>query len=382
MTTVTQIIQAAYREGNLIGAGKSPTSAELIEAVPMVNRVIAGLMGFEMGEPLTDWLVPSPQRTAPVAARWPQGPLVSFAEDNPLNLGQSNCVWPYPPTNKRIVFGAVTGTVYFPEAPLDGSRMAIVQGSGLGCSGVPGTATGALTYTALPVAATTVTINAQVYTWRAALTSPAVANEVLIGPSVAGSLVYLAAAINGGVGSGTTYSSNTVANTGVTASCSQSVLTVTAILSGTAGNSIATTTTSGTGSWGAATLAGGTAGAILTLDGNGRYISNAGTQAYQTPVPRMQWVFRADTGIWMPTQDLTATDTMPFPEDFDDFFICVTAKRLAPRYTKVLSAETQLTAKTSLMNFKSYYRQAALTTYNSENIPRTDQSYLGGSWWW
>jgi hypothetical protein len=229
------------------------------------------------------------------------------------------------------------------------------------------------------VAGTTVTINGQVYTWQAAV---AAANDVLIGPSIAGSLVYLAAAINGGAQSGIAYGPGTVANTGVTASASLSVLTTTAILSGTGGNAITTTTTSGNGSWGAATLAGGTAGAILTLDGNGRYIDRAGQQSFQTPVPSLQWVYRADLGMWVRANQLTLTDNMPFPSQFDDFFICVLAKRTAPRYNKVLSTETQQTAQTVMMNFRAYYRQSQVTTYGSQDMPRTDQSYLGGSWWW
>lgn len=382
MTTAAGIIQAAYREGNLIAFGKSPVANEQIEALGSLQRILDGIMGFEMGELLEDWLVPNPQRTAPVAARWPQGPFSSASDPAPFAAPgptTSPNVWPYPPTQRRIVFGSVSQTVYFPESPVDGSRMAIVQGSGLGDAGVPGTATGILTYTALPVAAATEVINGQTYTWRVA---PAVANDVAIGPSVAGSLVNLVAAINGGAQSGVAYGAGTVANAGVTASCSLVTLTVTAILSGTGGNAITTVTTTAGASWAAATLAGGTAGAILTLDGNGRYIDRAGQQSFQTPIPPLTWVFRADLGMWVRTNQLTLTDNMPFPTQFDDFFICVLMKRTAPRYNKVVSNETQLTAQTVLMNFRAYYRQSQVTTYGSENMPRTDQSYLGGSWWW
>lgn len=382
MTIASSIIQSAYREGNLIPAGKTPTTAEQIECLASLERIIEGIKGFEMGEMLEDWLVPAPQRTAPVAARWPQGPFSSATDSAPWAATGSTTspnVWPYPPTQRRIVFGSVSQTVYFPESPMNGSRMAIVQGSGLGDNGVPGTATDVLTYTGLPVAATTVTVDGVVYTWRAAVTA---ANDVLIGPSIAGSLVYLAAAINGGAQSGTVYGPGTVSNPGVTASASLATLTVTAILSGTGGNAIGATTTSGNGSWASATLTGGTAGAILTLDGNGRYIDNAGQQSFQTPIPTLDWVYRADLAMWVRATQLTLTDNMPFPGIFDDFFICVLAKRTAPRYNKVVSNETQLTAQRSLANFQAYYRQAQVTTYGSENMPRTDQSYLSGSWWW
>ena len=384
MTTATSIVQSAYREGNLIPPGKQPTTDEQTEALASLQRIVDGIMGFELGETLNDWLVPNPQRTAPVAAKWPQGPFNSAADPAPWAAPgptSSPNVWPYPPTNRRIVFGSVTNTVYFPESPLNGSRMGIVQGSGLGDNGVPGTATGVLTYVALPTASDTITVNGQVYTWKAAVTT---ANDVLIGPSIAGSLVYLASAINGGYGSGTNYGPGTVANAGVTASVNAATdtLTATAIASGTGGNSIGTTSTDTNGTWGATKLAGGTTVAILTLDGNGRYIDNAGQQDFQTPVPSLEWVFRADLGMWVRTNDMTLTDNMPFPTMFDDFFICVLAKRMAPRYNKVVSNETQLTATNTLMNFRAFYRQAQVTTYGSENYPRTDMSYLGGSWWW
>src|SRR5579872_5158896 len=153
MTVVSSIIQSAYREGNLIPAGKSPTVTEQTECLASLQRIIDGIMGFEMGELLEDWLVPNPQRTAPVAANWPQGPFYNGADPAPWadpGSATSSNVWPYPPTNRRILFGSVTNTVFFPEMPLDGSRMSIVQGSGLGDSGVPGTAAGALTYAGLP----------------------------------------------------------------------------------------------------------------------------------------------------------------------------------------------------------------------------------------
>lgn len=376
MTTATVILQDIFREGNLIAAGASPSTAEQTEALAVLNRVVDGVFGFEMGENLSDWLVPVPQRTAPVAARWPQGPLAS-----PLNLGPSKFVWPYPPTNRRIVFGSVTNTCYFPEAPDDGARMAIVQGSGAGDAGTPGTAHGVMTQTALPTATHTVTIGAQVYTWVAALT---VANQVLIGATVANSLVNLAAAVNGGEGQGVVYGPGTVANASASASMdfAAGTLTATALQAGAAGNSIASTTTDGNGSWAAATLLGGIVGAILTLDGNGRYIDGAAQQQFETPIPATQWIYRADLGSWLTANDMGLLDQMPFPKEFDDFFIVAGMRRLAPRYNKIMSTESLQTALVTLQRLQARYRQAALTTYGSENFPRTDQSYLGASWWW
>lgn len=135
MTTATKLIQGAFREGNLIAAGKQPTTDEQSEALDVLNRFVNGIFGFEMGENLFDWLAPAPQRTAPVAANFPQ---------LPLPQGWDGKLWdttmaPYPPRNTRVVWGQVDFTIYFDAKPEPGSRMAVVMGSGAGDEGQPGT---------------------------------------------------------------------------------------------------------------------------------------------------------------------------------------------------------------------------------------------------
>lgn len=133
MTAAIDLIQAAFREGNLIAAGKQPTTAEQTEALAGLNRFVNGIFGYEMGENLSDWLFPVPQRTAPVAANFPQLPVPTY--EGPL---VDSLLAPFPPRNSRVVWGQTTGTVFFPEAPEPGTRMAFVQGSGAGDSGQPG----------------------------------------------------------------------------------------------------------------------------------------------------------------------------------------------------------------------------------------------------
>jgi hypothetical protein len=257
MTTATDLIQAAFREGNLIAVTAAPTAAEAAEALERLNKLISGVFGYEMGENLEDWLAPNPQRTAPVAANYPQLPL-STSMDSCLSANWSL----YPPKNRRIVWGGTTQTIYFPESPMDGSRMAVVQGSGAAVGGSPG--------------------------------------------------------------------------------------------------------------------------AILTLDGNGRTIETINTKALTDPIEPASWMYRADLGDWIAIEELVDPDTdeSPFPEEFDDFFICALSKRLAPRFGKVIAAETVETAKMTLKRLKARYRQAGVTTYGAENIPNSQQSYNSGSWWW
>lgn len=142
MTTAADIIQAAMREGNLIPVGQQPTDAEQTEALGALNRFVESIYGYELGEYLTDWLYPAPQRTSPVAANYPALPYPTDAGPElfpiPYAVDPDANIYPYPPANSRIIFGSVTGTVYFPESPSDGSRMALVQGSGAGDSGASG----------------------------------------------------------------------------------------------------------------------------------------------------------------------------------------------------------------------------------------------------
>lgn len=112
-----------------------------------------------------------------------------------------------------------------------------------------------------PTTADTVTIGGQVYTFRTALTAATTENEVLIGASAAAALDNLKSAINASAGGGTTYGSNTKANSSVTATTNtDTTQVVRAIDAGTEGNSIATTKSAVTLSWGAATLASGADG--------------------------------------------------------------------------------------------------------------------------
>lgn len=135
-------------------------------------------------------------------------------------------------------------------------------------------ATGIMTFSGVAVTTQTVTIGARTYTWKTALTSPEVANEVLIGADQDTALTNLTSAIMGAGTAGTDYSSNTPVHSEVTAvaDTSANTLTVTAKVKGSAGNSIVTTETGTNTAWEFATLNGG--GSVKAQDiGHGRYRS-------------------------------------------------------------------------------------------------------------
>lgn len=121
-------------------------------------------------------------------------------------------------------------------------------------------ATGVLTFSGNAATTETVTIGGVVYTFK---TSPAVANEVAVGGSTSISIDNLVAAINSGATGGVPHPTVRAVKTSTT------VITITAITAGAAGNAIATTETLGSGSWGAATMTGGTDELIGVLMGHG-----------------------------------------------------------------------------------------------------------------
>lgn len=119
MTIASSLIQSAYREGNLIPVGTTPTPAELDEALARLNNNVDCYFGMELGEKLEDWNVPSKQRTAPVSAHYPFTP---FKDDKP------DAVTLYPPSNTRLVTHITGPTrVYFQQQPEDGARMGFVN---------------------------------------------------------------------------------------------------------------------------------------------------------------------------------------------------------------------------------------------------------------
>lgn len=141
MTIAQTIVTRAYRRLNITPIGISPTVAQLSEGLDELNSFLRIIFGQQMGELLQDWEVPFQQRTAPVAANFPQNPYPLNQDSQfmglPLSGGAGNMFWPYPPKNSRLIIGGLTTptTVYFPEQPDDGSRMGLIQG-GLALNGI------------------------------------------------------------------------------------------------------------------------------------------------------------------------------------------------------------------------------------------------------
>lgn len=132
----------------------------------------------------------------------------------------------------------------------------------------PTAATGTLTLSGNAVAGETVTVGTRVYTWAAVInsTNNQTPNLVLVRSNASDSIYALIDTIIGTAATqGIYYSFNTVPNAQASAAAGAGdTMTTTARQPGSLGNTVITTETMSAGSWGAAALTGGIAGALLT----------------------------------------------------------------------------------------------------------------------
>lgn len=162
-------------------------------------------------------------------------------------------------------FGSATRGV---AAYVDGADLVVAAGAGTGSAddgvtlsitdAVPlaSAATATLTLASNPVDGATIIIGAKTYTIQATLTN--VDGNVKRGASASDTLDNLIAAINLGAGSGTTYAAAMTTHPEVSAAAGAGdTVAITALIAGDAANSVALIKPDA-GSWGAATLRGGT----------------------------------------------------------------------------------------------------------------------------
>lgn len=95
----------------------------------------------------------------------------------------------------------------------------------------------------------------------------------------------------------------------------------------------------------------------VTLDGNGRRINGALTAVLNTNLANKEYFYRADLGQWISVLDLVADDQLPFPADFDDFFVTLLAMRLNPRYGAETSQEMGSVLTEMRKKFRARYKQ-------------------------
>lgn len=134
-----------------------------------------------------------------------------------------------------------------------------------GSENTPAQATGTVTFTGVPTADDTVTIDGIVYTFKA---SPSAANEVDIGGDADTNGANLAKAINRTGTPGTEYGADTAAHPTVEASNSSGTVTITARDPGTVGNGVTLAESADNTTVSGANLTGGTDGAAQDVGWN------------------------------------------------------------------------------------------------------------------
>lgn len=126
-----QIIDRAYREAAIKRLGDRPNVEEYNEGLDRLNGFLASLFGAEIGRILTDVQIPALQRTAnaPSSDFHQPFPLSASNFDQPIGVVESSSAPTFlPPPNSRILWrGTTPTTVYFPQYPEDGARMALVD---------------------------------------------------------------------------------------------------------------------------------------------------------------------------------------------------------------------------------------------------------------
>lgn len=113
----------------------------------------------------------------------------------------------------------------------------------------------------------------------------------------------------------------------------------------------------------------------VTLDGNGRNIEGTATLTLSTDSDSRQWMYRADTGNWIKVETLESTDEMPFPSEFDDYFVLQLAMRLNPRYGQSMAPESVDRMRTMRAKLRSRYRRRRLDVQTDPGLVKRDVTY-------
>lgn len=133
----------------------------------------------------------------------------------------------------------------------------------------------------------------------------------------------------------------------------------------------------------------------VTLDANGRTIEGAATKVLNVNGTFQEWFYRADLGQWVKLTALTAVDNLPFPDEFESFFILMLALRLNPRYGREMDAQSAAIMKQGRTSFVARYLQSmpleiddgiswpfmSTQSYDQQRQFSSSQGFDRGSYW-
>lgn len=104
----------------------------------------------------------------------------------------------------------------------------------------------------------------------------------------------------------------------------------------------------------------------LTVNPNGRkFNGSVGNAVISTENYAEQYFYDASSADWKLIDPLADTDPMPFPADFDDYFITMLAMRMNPRYGMTLTEESKARMVQQEQQFIARYAQTRLRNQTS-----------------
>jgi hypothetical protein len=113
MTLVSDIVQAAYRESNIVGIGQSPNTAQVTEGLSKLQRLVKSVYGNEAGDLLMAFPLGRDNITTPQGYPW-------YDNDLPGSI--------FLMTNLRVMCNLTgPGLVNLHPSPDDGARMGVVD---------------------------------------------------------------------------------------------------------------------------------------------------------------------------------------------------------------------------------------------------------------
>jgi hypothetical protein len=134
----------------------------------------------------------------------------------------------------------------------------------------------------------------------------------------------------------------------------------------------------------------------ITIDGNGRTIEGAASILVNTDGTYAEWFYRADLGGWVRLTSKAAADEMPFPADFDNFFITLLALRINPRHGRTMDEQSAMIFKSEKRKFVARYLQSlpleilddiswpfmSRQSYDQQREFSNNRAFDNGGYWW
>lgn len=121
----------------------------------------------------------------------------------------------------------------------------------------------------------------------------------------------------------------------------------------------------------------------VTLDANGRLIEGVDSILLDTNGVNKTWIYKADIATWVLMEALAIDVEMPFPSEFDDYFIIKLAGRINPRFGRSLD-ELSLARLAEMQEMlESRYRQKRPMPAQQGVLRLSDpnqQYFYAGNW--